>query len=165
MKTTIRNFRRSDRKGILHILAYYSRQSMAAYAEEDEDARYFKKLFKNPSRYPFYVIYSDDRLVGFGMLRPYSKLPVFSETAEVTYFILPEFTQKGIGRKLLEKLEYGAKESGICQLLANISSFNDASLNFHLKYGFTEVGRFRNIGRKFGQSFDVVWMQKSLLPD
>jgi L-amino acid N-acyltransferase YncA len=39
---------------------------------------------------------------------------------------------------------------------------NAASLSFHKKHGFTECGRFRGIGKKKGQSFDVVYMQRAI---
>lgn len=45
-------------------------------------------------------------------------------------------------------------------LLASISSRNEQSLAFHRKRGFVECGRLRDVGVKFGKSFDVVWMQK-----
>jgi L-amino acid N-acyltransferase YncA len=31
-----------------------------------------------------------------------------------------------------------------------------------LKNGFRECGRFLKIGRKFGEDFDAVWLQKRL---
>jgi phosphinothricin acetyltransferase len=51
---------------------------------------------------------------------------------------------------------------GVKHLLANISSRNKQSIGFHLKNGFTECGRFHNIGRKKGDYFDVVWMEKEI---
>ncbi len=51
---------------------------------------------------------------------------------------------------------------GIDSLLVNISSRNRESLGFHLKNGFRECGRFLKVGRKFGEDFDAVWMQKQL---
>jgi phosphinothricin acetyltransferase len=50
----------------------------------------------------------------------------------------------------------------ITSLLANISSRNRQSLEFHLRNGFRECGRFLKVGHKFGEAFDVVWMQKQL---
>jgi L-amino acid N-acyltransferase YncA len=47
-------------------------------------------------------------------------------------------------------------------ILASISSRNDGSIRFHKKNGFRECGRFRRVGRKFGQDFDIVWMQLRL---
>jgi phosphinothricin acetyltransferase len=162
MKYTIQKFKRADITQILEVLFYYSRHSMASYAAGKEGHEHFQKLFENPDRYPFYVVRVGHRFAGFGLLRPYSVLPTFDETAEITYFIHPDFVQKGIGTALLDVLESEAVNLGIHQILASISSMNPASINFHLKYGFMEVGRFRQIGKKFGKYFDVVWMQKSL---
>ena len=55
-----------------------------------------------------------------------------------------------------------ASEKGINNILAGISSLNSASLAFHRKRGFQERGCFQRIGRKWGQDFDVVWMQKMI---
>ncbi len=55
-----------------------------------------------------------------------------------------------------------AREKGITSIMASISSLNSKSLNFHKKQGFRECGRFLRIGRKWGQEFDVVWMQKMI---
>ena len=67
-----------------------------------------------------------------------------------------------MGKKLLGFLEKGAVEKGITNILANISSLNPRSIDFHKKNGFVECGRFKNVGRKKGQLFDTVWMQKVL---
>ncbi|MDD4050440.1 MAG: GNAT family N-acetyltransferase [candidate division Zixibacteria bacterium] len=81
-------------------------------------------------------------------------------TGEITYFILPEFTGRGIGVELLGRLTEEAKARGIDTLLGSISSLNEGSLRFHLRHGFVECGRFRRIGRKQGRDFDVIWVQK-----
>jgi phosphinothricin acetyltransferase len=51
---------------------------------------------------------------------------------------------------------------GLNSILASVSSLNEASMIFHLRHGFVECGRFRNIGWKQGQAFDVVYYQKML---
>jgi L-amino acid N-acyltransferase len=52
---------------------------------------------------------------------------------------------------------------GISIFLANISAENQASLAFHRKNGFKECGRFHQIGTKQGRTFDIVWMEKTIL--
>ena len=96
------------------------------------------------------------------MLRTYNPMPAFARTAEVTYFIHPDYTGKGLGKMLLDFLEKGAGEKNITNFMANISSLNPGSIRFHQKNGFVECGRFKNIGMKNGQEFDTVWMQKKL---
>ena len=63
---------------------------------------------------------------------------------------------------MLNHLVDKAKQKGIWSILASISSLNEGSINFHKKNGFIECGRFKNVGRKKGQIFDTVWMQKML---
>jgi L-amino acid N-acyltransferase YncA len=89
-------------------------------------------------------------------------MPAFSVTAEVSYFISQEHTGKGIGRNLLHYFEEEGKKKGITNILASISSLNPGSINFHLKNGFYECGRFKGVGKKNDRVFDLVWMQKML---
>jgi phosphinothricin acetyltransferase len=99
-------------------------------------------------------------LQGFGMLRPHRMMPVFSRTAEITCFIAPGMTGRGLGSLLVSRLIQEGRERGIATILAGISSRNDGSIRFHERLGFVECGRFREIGEKNGILFDVVWMQK-----
>jgi phosphinothricin acetyltransferase len=89
-------------------------------------------------------------------------MPAFSRAAEITIFIRPECQGMGIGRSLALRLIDEAKEMGITSILASISSRNDGSIAFHRRLGFRECGRFKAIGRKWGEDFDAVWMQKML---
>ncbi|MBI4642672.1 MAG: GNAT family N-acetyltransferase [Deltaproteobacteria bacterium] len=63
---------------------------------------------------------------------------------------------------MLDLFAREAGQRGIDSLIANISSRNQESIRFRLKNGFQECGRFLRVGRKFGEDFDVVWMQKHL---
>jgi len=101
-------------------------------------------------------------LVGFGFLRPYSPISVFSHSAQITIFLDAQHTRAGIGTEILHYLEVRARRRGITSVLAHISSRNPASIAFHHKHGFTHCGRFPGVGRKWGQEFDVVWMNKKL---
>lgn len=113
MKYRFRKVQTGDQEKILDILKYYTEHSFAAYPDNIDQKDHFSKLFEVAEYYPFYVIAVGEQIVGFGMLRPYSKLPAFEETCEITYFIDPQHTQKGLGRKLLEILENDARKMGI----------------------------------------------------
>jgi phosphinothricin acetyltransferase len=39
---------------------------------------------------------------------------------------------------------------------------NDASLTLHQRFGFTEIGTFREVGRKFDKWWDVTWLERPL---
>jgi L-amino acid N-acyltransferase YncA len=148
---------------IIDIFNYYIENSFAAYPERKIPYEFFQTILETTRGYPFLVAKDDnEKVLGFGMLRPHNPLSTFSRTAEITYFISPEHTRMGIGKKMQERLIDEAKKMGISSILASISSLNPRSLAFHKKNGFVECGRFVNIGRKNGRDFDVVWMQKML---
>ena len=151
------------RGSVIDIFNYYIANSFAAYPEESVSYEFFDRFLDMARGYPAVVIKEDaETIVGFVFLHAYRPGRTFCRTAEITYFILPDHTGKGIGTKVLGQLVSAAKEQGIDTLLANISSRNDESLRFHRKSGFVECGRFRQIGKKFGEDFDVVWMQLML---
>ena len=94
---------------------------------------------------------------------PHHPAATSRRTAEVTTFLGPLHTRRGLGTLILERLEKEARPLGVDRLLASVSSRNEASLRFHTKHGFVECGRFREIGRKHGVDFDVVWLEKRLV--
>jgi L-amino acid N-acyltransferase YncA len=152
-----------DCKSIIDIFNYYVENSFAAFPENKFPYQAFDMFLKMSDGFPTGTIKDGNgKIVGFGMLRTHNPMPVFSQTAEVTYFIHPDHTRKGLGKMLLGFLEKGATKKGITNLLANISSLNLNSIKFHEKNGFAECGRFRSVGKKRGQEFDTVWMQKML---
>lgn len=152
-----------DRKPIIDLFNYYVENSFAAYPETSLPYEAFDMFLQTSRGYPTAAVKDNHgNLIGFGLLRSHNPMPTFSQTAEITYFIRPEHTGKGIGKKLLEYLEEEGKKRGITNILANISSLNPGSINFHKKNGFIECGRFKSVVRKKGQLFDSVWMQKML---
>jgi L-amino acid N-acyltransferase YncA len=163
MEYSISPISNKDRESIMDIFNHYVESSFAAYPENRLPYQALDMLLQMANGFPTGTIKDQSgKILGFGMLRTHNPMPTFSRTAEVTYFIHPDYTGKGLGKKLLGFLEKGAVEKGITNILANISSLNPRSIDFHKKNGFVECGRFKNVGRKKGQLFDTVWMQKVL---
>ncbi len=163
MEYSIRPISSEDCEAIMDIFNYYVENSFAAYPEKKLPYQAIDLFLQMSNGFPSGSIRDQNgRVIGFGMLRTYNPMPAFARTAEVTYFIHPDYTGKGLGKMLLDFLEKGAGEKNITNIMANISSLNPGSIRFHQKNGFVECGRFKNIGMKNGQEFDTVWMQKKL---
>jgi phosphinothricin acetyltransferase len=163
MEYSISPISNEDRESIIDIFNYYVENSFAAYPEKVFPYQAFDMFLQMSDGFPTGSIRDQNgKIVGFGLLRTHNPMPTFSQTAEVTYFIHPNHTGEGLGKMLLGFLEKGAVEKGITNILANISSLNPRSIEFHQKNGFIECGRFRNVGKKNGHVFDTVWMQKKL---
>jgi L-amino acid N-acyltransferase YncA len=151
------------RKPVIDIYNHYIEKSWAAYPDEPVGYGLYDRFLEMVRGYPSVVVKAESgQVVGFAFLRAFLPAATFSRTAEITYFILPDHTHRGIGRTILENFEKEAVKAGVDILLASISSRNGLSLEFHKKYGFAECGRLRSVGRKFGEDFDVVWMQKMI---
>lgn len=147
---------------VMEILNYYVKNSFAAYAEQELPITFFEKLLEMTIGYPNFVIKSNGIIIGFCFLRAYNLFQTFKHTAEISYFINETYSGKGLGKMALDKLINVAKEQGITTILASVSSKNTHSLKFHQKNGFNECGRFRQIGQKFGETFDVIWFSKQI---
>lgn len=146
----------------MEIYNYYIENSLAAYPDKVMPVEFFGKFLELTKGYPSYTICDAEKIIGFCFLRPYNPHSTFKECAEITYFIQKDYTGKGIGKIALNKLELEAARIGIKTLLASISSENPHSLTFHLNNGFKQCGRFEKIITKWGEPFDIIWMQKNL---
>ena len=152
-----------DREAVQGIFNYYAANSFAAFPDTPVPPGFVDRMLEMAKEYCAIVVRAEDGgTVGFGLLRPYHFAATLKRTAELAYFLMPECTRQGVGRAVLDFLIEKAKGLGIDNLMASVSSPNSASIAFHLKNGFSECGRFRNVGRKFDQDFDVLWFQRHL---
>lgn len=163
MDFTLQPLVEEDAPEAVDIFNYYIENSFAAYREEKITADHYKEVIKSAAEYPkVSVCDNEGTFVGFGLLVPHKPIPVFSHSANLICFLLPQATRKGLGKMVLNYLEQEGMKKGICIILSSISSRNEESLKFHLKNGFTECGRFNAVGKKNGKFFDIVWMEKHL---
>ena len=161
MKVGFRPAVDEDRDAVRDIFNYYATHGHAVYREDEIDGSIFDFFAKDA--FAFLVAENPrDGIVGFGALRKYKPAATFDRTGVLTYFLKPDFAGWGIGTRLLSELSDIARRRRIRNLLAHISSRNLPSLRFHVKHGFAEVGRLHDVGVKFGEPFDVVWVQKRL---
>ena len=156
----IREAEDRDAEQVTRIFNYYVQHSFGAYPEEPVPVTFFAFLREGAHAFP--VIENEVGVIGFGILKPFFPFSTFKDTGSVTYFIAPEYTRSGLGTLLLNTLIDAARERGLHILVASISSRNPQSLNFHKKHGFRECGRLEGVGMKFGERFDVVWMQRDV---
>ncbi|MBP1927475.1 phosphinothricin acetyltransferase [Methanolinea mesophila] len=150
----------ADKEPVMQIFNHYATASFAAYPDGPVPERMFDLL--QGEALALIVAESGGTVIGFGMLKPFMPFTAFRSAATASYFIGPGHTRVGVGTMILERLEHTAKDAGVTTLLVHISSKNEASIRFHQRNGFAEVGRLHSVGRKFGESFDIVWMQKDI---
>ncbi|MFD7136510.1 GNAT family N-acetyltransferase [Streptomyces sp. NPDC059894] len=102
------------------------------------------------------------RVVGFAVYGPWRPLDGYRDTVENSVYVRDGSQGLGIGGALLSALIDSARDAGHHSVIAGIESGNAPSVRLHERFGFTEVGRVPEAGRKFGKWFDLTLMQLRL---
>ncbi len=113
-------------------------------------------------KYKSYLISFEEEICGYCYLSQYKKRQAYDRTAEVSIYLKPEYSGKGIGRKVLEMLEQIAIDCTIVVLIGIISEENKTSIALFEKCGYVRCAHFREVGEKFGRLLDIVAYQKTL---
>jgi phosphinothricin acetyltransferase len=81
---------------------------------------------------------------------------------ETTAYITPAAGGRGIGTALYEALLDALGPAGVHRCYAAIALPNPASVALHERFGFSEVGRFSEVGFKLGRYWDVAWFERRM---
>ncbi|RUT69496.1 N-acetyltransferase family protein [Flavobacterium cupreum] len=104
------------------------------------------------------VMENDGSVMGWAALTPVSSRCVYAGVAEVSVYVDPEQSGKGIGLTLLNELINQSETEGIWTLQAGIFPENKASIRIHEKAGFRILGIREKIGKQNG-----IWRDTALL--
>ena len=139
------------------VVTFDERPSTHAYWR-DRHARLMKRNL------PFLVAESPaGHLLGFAYVWLWREKSAYRHTGEVSIYLGPASTGKGLGTALLGELIAASKAAGLKELLAVIADGGaEASVALHRKHGFTEAGRLGKVGYKFGRWVGTIVMQRSL---
>lgn len=86
----------------------------------------------------------------------------YETTVETTIYCAQEAIGKGIGSLLYPALFDALKHEDIHRFVAGYTLPNDGSAALHARCGFTPVGIYTEVGRKFGRYWDVAWTERPL---
>ncbi len=115
-------------------------------------------LHQDP-RYPLVSALINDMPVGWGTLSPFHPRPAYNPTSEFSVYVDKDFRGKGVGRAILRDLLTRAKTLQYHSVIGMITGSNVPSLTMAKSIGFTQVGYYREVGRKFGAWQDVAVVQ------
>ena len=111
------------------------------------------------------MAWGGDQVLGYACSQRYRNLEAFRETVEVSIALDVSSRGQGVGTALYHALfDSLAVEPSVHVALAGIALPNDASVALHRKFGFTEVGTFREYAIKNGQYISSIWMQRVCHP-
>ncbi len=162
--TLIRNAEDQDLAAILAIYNDAVVNTTAVYDYEprngEAQARWFAA--KREQGLPVIVAEIGGAVAGFASFGPFRPWPAYLHTVENSVYIAPDRRGQGVGSALIPPLLDLARAKGLNTMVAGIDATNEASLRLHRKFGFEQVGLFKQVGWKFGRWLDLAFLQRML---
>ena len=158
----------ADIDAIAAIYAHHVMHGRASFETEapsvDEMRRRLDGLAQ--SGFPVLVAELDGTVRGYAYAGPFHTRFAYRYTVEDSIYVDHRLPRRGIGRALLTQLLERLREQEFRNVMAVIGDSNNAgSIELHRALGFQHIGTAREIGFKFGEYLDVVYMQLSLSRD
>jgi phosphinothricin acetyltransferase len=168
----IRIARADDAENLLKIYSPYIEKTAVTFEYFPPTKEEFRtRAEKTLSRFPYLVAESGGSIVGYAYAGYYIPRAACDHACEVSIYLAENARGKGIGKMLYSKLFEILARQNITNIYASVA-FADiedeylthASVRFHKCEGFSEIGRFRKCGYKFGRWYDLVWLEKVIAP-
>lgn len=112
--------------------------------------------------FPVFVAELEGEVVGYGSYGTFRPKTGYDLTVEHSVYVLPNQQGKGIGPRLLSALIDDARAKGFHVMIGVVEAANTASIKLHERYGFDQVGKLPQVGKKFGRWLDLALMQLTL---
>jgi phosphinothricin acetyltransferase len=176
IKTTsdlyIRPVTPDDASALADIYAYYVENTAVSFEYDPPTAEEFRgRIVRTLERYPYLAAIRGERIVGYAYAREFVGRKACEHCVEVSVYVAHDCRRCGAGRALYEEMERALGGMGILNVYASIA-YSDSedefltrdSIEFHTRMGYAQCARFHRCGYKFGNWYDLVWVEK-FLPD
>ena len=113
-------------------------------------------------RHRLLVATDGDEVLGYATSSRFRDKAAYATSVETTVYCHRDAVGRGAGRALYAELFVQLADEDVHRAYAGIALPNDASLALHRSFGFTDVGTFREVGRKFDRWWDVLWLERAV---
>lgn len=113
---------------------------------------------------PWLVAELDGEVAGYACASRWKGRCAYRFSAEITVYIHPDHSGKGLGSMLYGELFPILRSNGTHVVIGGIALPNEASVALHEKFGMEKVGHFREVGYKLGRWVDVGYWQRTIQP-
>ena len=111
------------------------------------------------------VARSGGTVLGWAKSGVFRDRAAYASSVEVSVYVDAQAGGRGIGGALYCAL-FGLLDGAapLHRAYAGITQPNPASVALHLRHGFSHVGTYSEVGRKFDRWWDVAWYERPLRP-
>jgi L-amino acid N-acyltransferase len=164
MSLLIRDALPADAAAILPIYNHAALETTAIWNDGASDlaGREAWLAARRAAGFPVLIAERDGDVCGFASFGDFRAWDGYRFTVEHSIYVDPGQHRGGVGRALLAALIERARAAGKHAMIGGIEAGNTASIGLHVSLGFREVGRLPQVGAKFGQWLDLVFLQLTL---
>ena len=169
-KVRIRTAVPEDAETLVKIYAPYVMETAITFEYEVPSVEEFRgRIEKVLKKYPYLVAETADGIVGYAYAGVFKDRRAYDHCVETSIYVDMNAHGQGIGRTLYEALEAELQTRGFININACISwidtpnsHLTHQSPEFHAKLGYKKIAHFHRCGYKFGEWYDMIWMEKLL---
>ena len=166
MSIKVREFRTDDIEPLTDIYNWYIAHTtitfdLDSYTVEQRMKRWMCH-YATTGRHRLFVAELSSQVVGYASSSQLRVKAAYDPSVEVSIYLSQEVHRSGIGTLLYSRLFEALTQEDVHRIYAGVTLPNEASLSFHKRFGFAEVGTFHEVGRKFGKYWDVAWLEKTM---
>lgn len=156
----IRDGRIEDMSSLLQIYNWAVRNTTATFDLEEHTLQAREEWFSHfGDKYPLLVAEDDGEVLGYSCYHQFRDKEAYAKSVELSVYIDEKHHGRGVGKALMAALLQRAEQAGIHALIAGITAGNEASVKLHERFGFEQVGIFKEVGYKFDTWQDVLFYQ------
>ncbi|XOK12057.1 N-acetyltransferase family protein [Agrobacterium tumefaciens] len=164
MTVELRDATVDDLSGIMEIYNDAVLNTTAIWNDVLVDLENRKEWFatRKSRGFPVIVAILDGNVAGYASYGDWRAFDGYRHTREHSVYVQKDARGHGIGKKLMQALIDHAAGNDVHVLIAAIEAENIASIRLHESLGFRVVGRFSEVGTKFGRWLDLTCMELKL---
>ena len=164
-EVTVRRMSESDVPAVTEILNYYVEHTPITFDLEPhtvESRLDWFRQFRESGPHQCFVAEHGGSVAGYACSTQFRKKAAYDVSVETTVYLRHGDQGGGIGSRLYRVLFEALAAEDVHRAVAGVTLPNEASVSLHEKFGFSYVGNFTEIGRKFDRYWDVAWYIKDM---
>lgn len=151
-----------DVPALLDIYAQYIPTTATFEYELPSQNEFSRRMGSYSAIYPYLVAEDSGSILGYAYAHRYAERAAYGWGAELSVYLRPDFTGRGLGKRLYRTLLELLRLQGVQTAYGLVTSPNPASESLHRCIGFRLVGVDRNAGYKNGQWIDLLRFEKGI---
>lgn len=152
----------ADASALLTIYARYIETPVTFEYSLPSEREFMDRIADMSGFYPYLVCEEMGNIAGYAYAHRHMEREAYQWNAELSVYLDPASTSKGLGKKFYGILIEILKLQGIRTVYGGVTLPNLKSEALHRALGFQLVGTYHNAGYKSGKWHDVAWFEKQI---